>query len=240
MSFTKASPLVLVWVGVDHTKEAEFNAFYHHRYLPKLLQSIPEIESAWRYTEHNVDGSLRYYSKKELTIYQARSGVSGEELLDFITLRPGPESERAEWEQWKAEFHFHEAATVYHPRYVHPRKCSAGPFGLGPFFMVSVEVRAEEEERFNAWYEGVYLPCNLSDVPTWTGCRRYRSQGRDPARTLTVYQARDVAGLALSLESMRAPHRLDENASWQQWDSGPEPVITFEDAASYRPIFRYP
>jgi hypothetical protein len=235
-----ARTIIVVRVSVDHTREREFNEFYHHRYLPSVLRTVPEINAAWRYTEHNVDGSLRYYIKEDLTIYSCAEGVSGEEVLLALQDRPGREAEKEEWASWESHFRVHEKATVYQQRYQHPRCALDGPFGSKPFFMVSVEVREEEEKTFNTWYESDYLPCNLSDVPTWVGCRRYCSRGRSTPRTLTIYEAADLAGLATSLESMRAPHRLGENASWKKWDTGKSPVITWEDAASYRPIFRYP
>jgi hypothetical protein len=64
--------------------------------------------------------------------------------------------------------------------------------------------------------------------------------GRNPSRQHTVYEAGDLAGLDASLEAMRAPFRLEENMSWKQWDAGDRPAIAWEDAATYKPIFRKP
>ncbi len=106
--------------------------------------------------------------------------------------------------------------------------------------MVSVEVIPEKEKLFNDWYETIYLPRNLADVPTWAACRRYISQGKTSARYYTIYEAWNLAGLQESLEFMRAHYRLKENISWKQWDTGENPAITWEDATSFKPIFRYP
>lgn len=63
---------------------------------------------------------------------------------------------------------------------------------------------------------------------------RGRPFWRSPTRSLTIYEATSLNGLKDSLELMRGPHRLGENASWHAWDSGPEPAITWEDAAGSR------
>ena len=71
-------------------------------------------------------------------------------------------------------------------------------------------------------------------------CRRYSSEGRQPARHLAIYEAADLAGLDESLDMMRAPYRLAENMAWKQWDTGEQPAITWEDAATFKPIYRNP
>lgn len=232
--------LILVSLRVDTEKEAEFNDFYHHSYIPKLMQIIPEIESARRFQEHNVDGTLRYYDKQFLTIYECASEEQAQKALDAIKSRPGREKEKDEWQKWQTN-HLRNvlSASLYTQCYAHPRTTWDGNFGSRPFFMVSVETR-EQEERFDNWYETIYLPKNLADVPTWAACRRYQNQTTKSIRKLTIYEAWDLAGLQHSLELMRAPHRLKENASWKQWDQGENPVIIWEDATSFAPIFRYP
>ena len=106
--------------------------------------------------------------------------------------------------------------------------------------MVSVELDAERAHQFHDWYEEDYLPKNVADVPSWVACRRYSSEGREPARHLAIYEAFDLPGLDESLDMMRAPFRMAENMSWKRWDSGGRPAITWEDAATYKPIFRKP
>jgi hypothetical protein len=101
-------------------------------------------------------------------------------------------------------------------------------------------IKVRSKERFERWYEEIYLPRNVADVPLWSGCRRYESVGRAPSRQLTIYEAADTASLAGALEQMRAPHRMAENASWKDWDSGIDPAIVHEDATSFRAVFRYP
>jgi hypothetical protein len=71
-------------------------------------------------------------------------------------------------------------------------------------------------------------------------CRRYSSEGRAPQRHLTIYEAPDLPGLDDALDTMRAPFRMTENMAWKQWDTGDNPAITWEDAATFKPIFRKP
>lgn len=61
-----------------------------------------------------------------------------------------------------------------------------------------------------------------------------QSQPGPDALSHPIYEATSLNGLKDSLELMRGPHRLGENASWHAWDSGPEPAITWEDAAGSR------
>lgn len=233
--------IIIVSLSITSEKEAEFNEFYHHRYIPNLMSIIPEIKSVRRYQEHNVDGTLRYYNKQFLTIYECSSGIDAQLILEAIKQRPGREKEKIEWDKFKINgFQHLDSACIYIQRYQHPRGMGMDHFGSRPFFMVSVEVIPEQMVIFDDWYEQLYLPRNLADVPTWTGCCRYSSQGRTPSRQLTLYEAQDLSTLQQSLELMRAPHRLKENASWKQWDTGSIPAIAWEDATSFKPIFRFP
>lgn len=232
-------PIMIVSLTVDPEKEAEFNDFYHHRYIPRLLDAVPELISARRYEEFNVEGSLRWFTKRFLTIYEFASEAVIDHALKKL-VGPDREQERAEWDRWKAT-HLHDVSRkIYGETYAHARVPWDGPFGSRPFFLVSVEVNPLQEPEFTAWYETRYLPKNLADVPTWAACRRYTSLDREPTRYQTIYEAWSEEGLKESLGLMRAPHRLGENAAWHKWDSGERPAITWEDATSFTPIFRYP
>lgn len=233
--------LVIVGLSVNTEREAEFNQFYHHQYIPNIMRVIPELKLARRYQEHNVEGSLRYYNKKYLTIYECASEAMAQKALEAIKNRPGREKERVQWNEFQASSLYHlESACIYTQTYAHRRVALESHWGSRPFFMVSVEVQPDQQKQFDAWYEQDYLPKNIADVPTWTACRRYTSQGKVPTRQLTIYEAADLAGLQTSLELMRSYHRLQENASWKQWDTGENPAITWEEASSFKPIFRYP
>lgn len=233
--------IILISLSVNTEKEAEFNSFYHHVYIPKLMEVIPEMESVRRYEENNVDGTLRYYSKQFLTIYECASEKDAQQALQAIYNRSGRENEKSQWQEWEERCLYNlKSACIYTQRYEHPRIPWDGNFGSRPFFMVSVEVTQEKQKNFNTWYEQNYLPKNLADVTTWAACRRYTNQGKTTSKDFTIYEAWDLNGLQQSLESMRSYSRLQENASWKQWDSGENPAIIWEDATSFKPIFRFP
>ena len=233
-------PVILVSIGIPSRFEDEFNDFYHHEYIPDLLQAIPEIKNARRYQEFNTEGSLRYYKKVYWSIYELASS----EVIDYVDVALKKRREQSalvkKFHSFQAQMTHCDAATMYTCRYQHPRKPLDGPFGSRPFFSVSVEVRPDRLDAFNDWYERVYLSRNLADVPTWIGCRRYSSIQREKPRQMTIYEAQDKNSLIDSLELMRAKFRLKDNESWQNWDSGNDPAITWEDATSFMPFFRYP
>jgi len=231
--------MIVVAFRLDVDQEAPFSDFYHHRYIPNLMRDVPAIQSARRYQEHHVTGSLKYYAKRFLTLLEGDSEDDERQAMLAIERRQG--EDEADWRKWQARAgHDLEPPSLYRQRWVHPRRPLDGPFGSRPFFMVSVELRPGQEQRFHDWYEQDYLPKNVADVPGWAACRRYSSEGRQPARHLAIYEAADLASLDGSLDMMRAPYRLTENMAWKQWDTGGQPAITWEDAATFKPIYRKP
>lgn len=229
-------PIMVVGLRIAPEKEADFNEFYHHRYIPQLLKVIPEFVSARRYEEYGVAGSLQWFTKRFLTISEFASEAAIETGLDGLT-RPGREAEREEWDRWKASELKDLTRVVYHETYRHEREQWGGSFGNRPFFIVTVEVKPEAESEFRGWYEGEYLPKIMADVPTWAACRRYTSVGLTPVRYHTIYEALSQSDLDRCFELMRSPHRYGSNADWDRWVG---PVITYQDATSYRPIYRRP
>ena len=232
--------MIVVSFRLDVDKEAAFSAFYHHRYLPALQRELAVLRSVRRYQEHHVTGSLRYYAKQFLTLLESDRDRESEALA-AVADWSGRGELAAEWRRWQAEtIGDLQPPCLYRERWAHPRRAQDGAFGSRPFFMVSVELRPGAEQPFHDWYEREYMPRNVADVPGWVACRRYSSQDRSPARHLAIYEAADLAGLDDSLDTMRAPFRLDENMAWKRWDAGEAPSITWEDAATFRPIYRNP
>jgi hypothetical protein len=229
-------PIMIVSLRVAPEKEAEFNEFYHHRYIPKLLEVVPEFTAARRYEEYGVAGSLKWFTKRFITVYEVASEAVLSQAVEGLS-RPGREEERAEWGSWKAEYLKDVSRVAYRQTYAHERVPWDGPFGSRPFFMVTVEVKPDTEPTFRSWYEGEYLPKIMADVPAWAACRRYMSVDREPVHFHTIYEVQSLQDLEEAFALMRSPHRYSSNAAWDDWVG---PAITAQDASSYRPIFRRP
>lgn len=228
--------LMLVSLRIAPAQEAAFNDFYHHRYLPALLRTAPEIEAVWRYEEFGVTGSLRWFSKQYLTQYLLKPGVSAEQIEEVLE-RPGREREKEEWARWREEHLRDLERHCYQEIYRHQREPLDGPFGSRPFFRVSVETESERTHAFNDWYHGEYLPKIMADVPAWAAARRYQSVSREPRRVHTVYEVESAAALDEAFALMRAPYRYGSNADWDAWVGA---AIRWQDATSFRPVYRAP
>jgi len=100
-----------------------------------------------------------------------------------------------------------------------------------------LEMKPELDAGFQQWYEQDYLPLQVAEIPTWVGCRRYTSVGTQQSRHLTVFETSDETTLSRSLQDLRAVHRIEQNLEWQK---RVEPAVTWQDASTFRPIFRWP
>lgn len=228
--------IMMLTLRVAPKDEAAFTEFYHHRYIPRLLEVAPEIVTARRYEEWGVEGSLAWFRKRFLTIYEISTDREPVAAVADALARPGREAEKAEWASFGSALKDVERH-VYVERWAHPRRACDGPFGGRPFFMVSVETDPGHADRFRSWYETDYLPKTMADIPTFTACRRYRSIDRDVERTHTIYEANDEAALIRSFQLLRAPWRYGSNAAWEG-EVGT--AIAWQDAAAWRPIYRRP
>jgi hypothetical protein len=228
--------LMLVSLRIAPAQEAAFNDFYHHRYLPALLRVAPEIEAVWRYEEFGVAGNLRWFNKQYLTQYLLKPGVSAAQIEEALE-RPGREPEKEEWARWRDAHLVDLERHCYREIYRHRREPTGGIFASRPFFRVSVETDPARTEAFDHWYHEEYLPKIMADVPAWVATRRYRSLDREPTRVHTVYEVESVAALDEAFSLMRAPHRYGSNADWDAWVGD---AIRWQDATSFRPIYRAP
>lgn len=235
---TIPAPVMIVSFSIDASKQAAFDDFYQHEFLPALLANAPEIKAISRYEEFGVDGSLRWYDRQYLTIYEFVS-AEGKAAGDAMFGRPALAKELKEFKRWKDSELKNFARRNYDCIYEHPRR-PAAYFGNQALFIVTCEIKPELEADFHKWYHGHYLPKNLADVPTWSACRRYKADAcgdGSPARYLTICQSNDEAALGRSLELMMAHHRLKENEAWHQWVGK---SIINQDAGSFRSIYVLP
>lgn len=76
---------MVVSLSVPPEKEAEFNAFYQHTFLAAMLRDCPEIRSIRRYEEMGTSGTLRWYDKQFLTIYEMASDERWTRLMRYLS-----------------------------------------------------------------------------------------------------------------------------------------------------------
>ncbi|HZD66198.1 MAG TPA: hypothetical protein VE152_08885 [Acidimicrobiales bacterium] len=227
--------IYVVTLTVDPDHEVEFTRYYHAQHIPAVLEAAPELTSARRYVESGVDGSLRWYHRRSLAIYECGPDADVDRLTSQGAFPPG-HPEREHWRAWVTT-HVHDVERrVYRQIYRHPRRAWDGPFAGRPLFLVTADVPETAEPAFAAWYQGEYLPRNVAEVPGWVAVRRYGSDRPQPRRTFVVYEAADEAGLARCLAAMRSGARVEENLAWHRWDD----VISHQDAATFTPVFRWP
>jgi antibiotic biosynthesis monooxygenase (ABM) superfamily enzyme len=225
------TPILLVSHTVDEEQEAEFNDFIHHTFIPASLRVIPEFISARRYVTTADDRPRRY-----LTLYEFAS----EDIVDAAMAgmaRPGREAECATLQDWETN-HVHDlTSVVYFEIYQHRRIPPDGMWGTRPMYLVTYQVRVEQEPAFSTWYEGEYIPRLMADVPAYAACRRYTSQHADLATYLTVYEIDGMPQIDQALADMGSPSRRGENQNWHHWEEAAVPAI---EASVYRPIFSWP
>lgn len=228
--------IMVISFSVNPDVEATFNSFYHRSFLPHLLRHSPEIVNVRRYEEFGMGGSLRWYNKQFLTIYQ----LSENAVIDNVNAIFEKESVAdvvKEFRKWKDTSLRNFSRITFINTWIHARKSSDEGFAGQPFFLWQLEMKPEMDGEFQEWYEREYLPLQVAEIPTWTRVTRYKSIDRQPQRHLTFFQSATEDSLQRCLTDIRSTHRIEENLKWQQ---RVEPAVTWQDATSFRPIFRWP
>lgn len=229
-----SKPIILVNFSVPPDVAPEFTTFYHHEFLPCIARESADVANIRRYEEFGVGASLRWYNKQYLTIYQ----LVDEEAVaraDSIFQNTAVEGVIKQFRQWKDKSLRNFSRITFVPGWAHKRR-TADEFS-GPFFLWQLEMKPELDAEFQKWYQDEYLPLQIADIPTWSNCRRYKSHASDQTRHLTIFETADEQTLARSVEDLRAPHRIQANFEWQR---RVEPAVSWHDASSFRPIFRFP
>ncbi len=210
-----SNPIMVVSLSVPPEKEAEFNAFYQHSFLAAMLRDCPEIRSIRRYEELGTSGTLRWYEKQFLTIYE----LASDEVLDNVDelfKRSSLTDVMREFQLWKSNSLRNFNRVSYKATWAHERVAQDGHFGSRPFLMFAAEFKSEHEEDFNAWYQDTYLPAQVADIPLWSGCHRYKSVNQETTRYITFFEAADEYNLNRCMKDLRAPHRIAANYEWQR------------------------
>ncbi len=230
------SNILIVSFSVQPDVEVEFNHFYHRQFLPCLLKESPEFTSIRRYEEFGNYGSLRWYDKQFLTIYELDAKQEAVKL-DEIFARPAVVDVVKQFRAWKDKSLRNFARIAYEQTWSHARKPLDGAFCGRPFFLWQLEMKPELDQEFQQWYQDDYLPLQVAEVPTWSSVLRYQSLDCQPVRRLTFFEANDEAVLAACIRDLRTPARMEQNI---EWHGRVQAAVTWQDATSFRPIYRWP
>lgn len=234
--YMNSRPIMVVSLCVPPEKEAEFNAFYHHSFLAAMLADCPEIKSIRRYEELGTSGTLRWYDKQFLTIYELESDEIVSKV-DELFNRSSLTDVMREFKQWKSNHLRNFQRSTYKATWAHDRIPPDGPFGSRPFLLFSAEMKPEFEEEWTQWYQDSYLPLQVADIPMWSACRRYLSVDREQQRHLTFFEATDEYTLGRCMADLRAPHRVSANYEWHRRF---EKASLWHSTTSFRCIYRRP
>lgn len=229
-------PLIVINFSVNPDAEVEFNRFYHREFLPHLHKESPEIKNIRRYEEFGFGASSRWYNKQFLTIYQL-SAIDALGAVDAIFERAAVNDVVKKFREWKDKALQNFSRINYRQTWTHQRNSADGMLSGRPFFLWQHEMKDDLDKDFQSWYEQKYLPLQIAEIPTWAGAHRYESVGKLPVRRLTFFEANDEKTFARCLSDLRSNHRVSENLEWQK---KVEAAVTWQDASSFRPFYRWP
>lgn len=230
------NPIMIVNLSISPEEEAAFNEFYHHKFLPEMLKAVPQILSIRRYEELGIGGTLRWYDKQFLTLYELAPDTNLEKVDGFFAL-PVLHKVMEEFSAWKTKSLRNFSRITFRPRWTHERKAADGQFGSRPFFLWAHEMKPDLDRGFQSWYENEYLPLQIADIPSWSMVHRYTSVNREPVRHLTFMEAATEEVLIRCLTDLRAGVRISENYEWKK---RVDAAVNWHDATSFRPIYRRP
>ena len=83
-------------------------------------------------------------------------------------------------------------------------------------YQVRLKIKPDEEQAFNAWYEGSYIPKLMREVPHFYTVRRYAGEIDGERVYVTDYETTD-ADLETAISEMRSPARAEDNAEFYRW-----------------------
>ena len=83
-------------------------------------------------------------------------------------------------------------------------------------YQVRLKIKPEEEQAFNAWYEGSYIPKLMREVPHFYNVHRYAGEIDGERIYVTDYETTE-ADLETAVAEMRSPARTEDNAEFYRW-----------------------
>ena len=167
MADKKGTGLLMVWVDVPEDKEHEFNHWYNEEHLPELL-AVPGVLSAARYEAVSS-------GPKHLACYELESSA----VMDTDAFKNRPTTE------WAQRVGPRAIATtlinnVYEMVYPAALTPAIAQSGMAEALQIGrMDISPENEEEWNRWYSGVYVP-NYEKVPGCIRGRRWRAVRGEP------------------------------------------------------------
>ncbi len=161
MANKKGTALMMVWADIPAEKEEDFNRWYNEEHLQELL-SVPGILNAARYE------AVRS-GPKHLACYELESPA----VIETDAFKNRPRTE------WGARVSPSIIGTnfinnVYEMIYPDALNDSIAGADMAPALQIGrMDISPENEDEWNRWYSGVYVP-NYEKVPGCIRGRRWR------------------------------------------------------------------
>ena len=176
MTAKKGTALLMVWADIPADKEPDFNRWYNEEHLAERL-SVPGFLNAARY-EAVKNGP------KHLACYELESAAVLETpAYKRVQTNPTPWTRRSSPEVIGTTF-IRNVYTMIHPKAL---SAEAARSGMAPALQIGrMDVPADVDNEFNAWYNTIYVP-NYEKVPGVIRGRRYRAVVGEPTY-LTLYE----------------------------------------------------
>ena len=174
MANKKGTGLMIVWVDIPADKEEDFNKWYNEEHLKELL-SVPGVLNAARY-EATRSGP------KHMAVYEL-------ENADVVNTDAFKNRPRTEWGQRVSPslIGTNFMNNVYDM--IHPASLSSGVANSDMANALQIgrmDVPPANDEEWNKWYSGVYVP-NYEKAPGCIRGRRWRAV-RGAPQYATVYE----------------------------------------------------
>jgi hypothetical protein len=93
-------------------------------------------------------------------------------------------------------------------------------------YQVRLKIKPEEEQAFNDWYEGTYIPKLMREVPHFYTCHRSVAEFEGERIYVTDYET-TAADLDTAIAEMRSEARKPDNAGFAAWK---ERAITLHES----------
>ena len=83
-------------------------------------------------------------------------------------------------------------------------------------YQVRLVLDPAQEEAFNAWYEGTYMPKLMRETPHFTAAHRYLATFNGDRLYVTEYETTSET-MDQAIAEMRSPSRAEDNAEFYRW-----------------------